>query len=127
MYTQLRESFHEIGTPTAATETATTTRPRVSRNVFYLSLTSLFTDISSEMISAILPLYFVSMLRLTPLQFGIIDGLYQSIAALMRLTDGLITDRSRHYKEITDLGYALSAICKLDLLTAGSVWTTLAT
>ena len=51
-------------------------RPQVSRNVLFLGLTSLFTDISAEMVSTILPLYLVFTLRLAPLQFGIIDGLY---------------------------------------------------
>ncbi len=51
--------------------------PTVSRNVVFLGLTSLFTDISSEMLTAVLPLYFMLELRMTPLQFGLIDGLYQ--------------------------------------------------
>jgi hypothetical protein len=50
--------------------------PRVSRTVLFLGLTSLFTDISSEMVSTILPLYLVFNLQLTPLAFGVIDGLY---------------------------------------------------
>ena len=52
------------------------TRPRIGRNVLYLGLTSLFTDISSEMVTSILPIYLVFALRFTPLEFGVIDGLY---------------------------------------------------
>src|ERR687892_191125 len=55
--------------------------PRVSRTVLFLGLTSLFTDISSEMVSTILPLYLVFGLQLTPLAFGVIDGLYLGAAA----------------------------------------------
>ena len=46
----------------------------VSRTVIMLGLTSLFTDISSEMVATILPLYLVFTLGFTPLQFGVVDG-----------------------------------------------------
>jgi MFS family permease len=125
MYTQLRESLHGTRSTSAANGEATG-RPRVSRNVLFLGLTSLFTDISSEMVSAILPLYFISVLRMTPLQFGIVDGLYQGVAALVRLAGGLIADRTRRYKEVAGIGYALSAITKIGMLAAGGVWPALA-
>jgi MFS family permease len=99
---------------------------RVSHNVLFLGFTSLFTDVSSEMISTILPLYLVFSLGLAPINFGIIDGLYQGSAAVMRLASGLIADRWRRYKEVAAVGYALSAICKLGLLAVGNVWTALA-
>ncbi|MFL5803600.1 MAG: MFS transporter [Roseiflexaceae bacterium] len=101
-------------------------RIRVSPNVLFLGLTSLFTDVSSEMISTILPLYLVFILGLAPINFGIIDGLYQGSAAIMRLASGLIADRWRRHKEVAAVGYALSAICKLGFLAAGNVWTVLA-
>jgi hypothetical protein len=44
--------------------------------VVFLGLNSFLTDISSEMVSTILPLYLLFTLRLAPLQFGMIDGLY---------------------------------------------------
>ena len=46
---------------------------RVARNVVLLGLVSFFTDISSEMVNAVLPLYLTYQLRLTPLQFGLVD------------------------------------------------------
>jgi MFS family permease len=95
---------------------------RVSRNVLFLGLTSLFTDISSEMVAAVLPLYLVFTLGMTPLQFGFIDGLYQGVAALVRVASGLVADRWRRYKEVAAVGYGLSALCKLGLLAAGSFW-----
>jgi MFS family permease len=100
--------------------------PRVSRNVLFLGLTSLFTDISSEMVSTILPLYLVFILRLTPLEFGVIDGLYQGATALVRLLSGLVADRWRRHKEVAATGYALSVVCKLGFLIAGSAWLALA-
>ena len=63
--------------------------PRVSRTVVLLGLTSMFTDISSEMVAAILPLYLVFGLGLSPLAFGVVDGLYQGVAALVRVASGL--------------------------------------
>ena len=51
----------------------------IGRNVVFLGLTSLFTDISSEMVVSILPVYLITFLRLTPVQFGLVDGLYNGV------------------------------------------------
>src|SRR4051794_29459897 len=87
----------------------------VSRTVLLLGLTSLLTDISSEMVAAILPLYLVTTVGLNPLQFGVVDGLYQGGAALMRVVSGFVADRFGRYKEVAAFGYGLSAVCKLGL------------
>ena len=100
--------------------------PSISRNVLFLGLTSLFTDISSEMVSTTLPLYIVFFLRLTPLEFGIVDGLYQGMAALARLASGIVADRGFRHKQVATAGYALSAASKLAFLAAGSAWGALA-
>jgi MFS family permease len=94
--------------------------------VFYLGLTSLFTDISSEMVSSVLPIYLVFALHRTPLQFGVIDGLYQGAAVVVRLASGVLADRWRRNREVAAAGYALSAAAKLGLLAAGNAWTLLA-
>src|SRR5215213_3573408 len=80
-------------------------RGRVSRNVLYLGLTSLFTDISSEMVSAILPLYLVFHLGFSAFEFGLIDGLYQGVAALLSVAGALATDRWSRHKEVAAGGY----------------------
>jgi len=98
----------------------------VSRNVVMLGLTSLLTDISSESLSAVLPLYFMLELRMTPLQFGLLDGLYQGSSALVRVAGGLAADAGRRYKTVAFVGYALSAFCRLGLLLVGSAWAPLA-
>jgi len=90
-----------------------------------LGLTSLFTDISSEMLTAVLPLYFMLELRMTPLQFGLIDGIYQATSALVRVASGVVADRGSRYKAVAAFGYGLSASCKLGLMFAGSGWATL--
>ena len=101
--------------------------PGVSRTVVMLGLTSLFTDISAEMVSTILPLYLLFNLNLTPAVFGVVDGLYQGAAALVRIFGGVAADRSRRHKEVAVVGYALSALARLGLLVVGNVWTLLAT
>jgi MFS family permease len=93
-----------------------TGRPFVARTVLLLGLTSLFTDISSEMVSAILPLYTVHVLGLNPFQYGVLNGIYQGGSAFARLIFGFVADRMNRYREIAGLGYGLSAICKLGLL-----------
>jgi MFS family permease len=92
--------------------------PKVGRTVVLLGLTSLLTDISAEMVSTVLPLYLVVTLRLPPLQFGIIDGIYQGASVLVRLASGFIADRRRASKGVAVLGYALSALTKPGLLVA---------
>jgi len=95
---------------------------RVSRNVVNLGLTSLFTDISSEMISTTLPLYLVFVLRMTTLQLGVVDGVYQGASALMRLAAGVAADRGGRHKEVALAGYGLSAVCKLGMLAVGGAF-----
>ena len=102
------------------------TRPRVSQTVLLLGFTSMVTDISSEMVSTILPMYLVLSLHLSPFAFGVIDGLYLGAAAIVRLAGGFLADRSRRHKEIAVAGYALSAVSRIGLLVVGGVWTLLA-
>ena len=100
--------------------------PHVSSTVWCLGVTSLLTDVSSEMVSSILPVYLLVHLRLTPLTFGLVDGLYQGFAALVRVAGGFAADRWRSHKAIASAGYGLSAACKLGLLAAGNVWSLVA-
>lgn len=92
----------------------------VSGNVVALGFTSLFTDISSEMVNSVLPLYLAFQLGFTPFQIGGFDGAYQAVAVLTAFFGALAADRSNRHKEIAGAGYGLSAICKLGLLGAGS-------
>jgi MFS family permease len=95
---------------------------RVSRNVVVLGTVSLLTDVSSEMVAAILPIYLVFALGASPLQFGIVDGIYQGVSALVRLASGFLADRWRRHKEVAAVGYGLSAACKAGLVgISGSV------
>jgi MFS family permease len=88
-------------------------RVQVSRTVVLLGITSLLTDISSEMVTAVLPLYLVFGLGLSPLQFGVIDGVYQGASALVRVAGGFVGDRWKRHKEVAMTGYGLSAVSRL--------------
>ena len=94
-------------------------RRRVSPNVLALGAVSMVTDISSEMVTAILPLYFVFVLGMTPLQFGFFDGLYSGVTSFVQLFAGVVADRWQQRKAIAGAGYGLSAICKLGMLLVG--------
>ncbi|WP_445283197.1 MFS transporter [Streptomyces sp. DSM 118148] len=96
---------------------------RVAPVVLVLGTVSLITDVSSEMVTAVLPLYLVSRLGFSPLGFGTLDGVYNGVSALVQLTGGHLADRVRNHKLMAGLGYGLSALCKPLLLLAGSVGT----
>jgi MFS family permease len=91
----------------------------VPANVVALGSVSLVTDVSAEMVTAVLPLYLIVTLGLSPLQFGILDGLYTGATVLVRLVGGHVADRWQRRKLVAGIGYGLSAICKLGLLAVG--------
>ena len=94
--------------------------PSVARTVVLLGLTSLVTDISAEMVAAVLPLYLVYVGGFTPLAYGLIDGVYQGATAFVGLASGFVGDRFRRHKDVAASGYGLSAVSKLLLATVGT-------
>jgi MFS family permease len=94
----------------------------VPPTVVALGITSLLTDVASEMVTAILPLYFMFALQLSPLQMGLLDAVYQGAAAVARLAGGWWADRWQRPKRVAAAGYGLSAACKLGWLAAGASW-----
>ncbi|HWO48059.1 MAG TPA: MFS transporter [Solirubrobacterales bacterium] len=97
-----------------------TARLRVPRNVIMLGAVSLLTDISSEMVATVLPMYLIFSLGASPLVFGAIDGTYRGAAALVQVLSGFTSDRWRRHKEVAGLGYGLSALGKVALVAAGN-------
>ncbi|MGC5307425.1 MFS transporter [Micromonospora zamorensis] len=91
----------------------------VSGNVVALGTVSLITDVSAEMVAAVLPLYLVLGLQLSPVAFGVLDGVHTGATALLRVVGGFAADRFRRRKLIAGIGYTLSAVAKLGLLLAG--------
>ncbi|MFE2103049.1 MFS transporter [Streptomyces sp. NPDC059468] len=104
--------------PAVASDTRPGWRPAaVPGTVLALGAVSLITDISSEMVTAVLPLYVVVGLGLSPLGFGLLDGINNGVGALVRLAGGHLADRGgRRHKVVAGLGYGLSAVCKPLLL-----------
>ncbi|GAA0207809.1 MFS transporter [Saccharothrix mutabilis subsp. mutabilis] len=92
----------------------------LSGTVFALGAVSLVTDVSSEMVTAVLPLYLVIGLQLSPAAYGAIDGLYTGATVLLRLVGGYLADRTTKRKAVAGFGYGLSAVAKLGLLFAGT-------
>jgi MFS family permease len=98
----------------------------VSRNVLLTGLTSFFTDVSSELVYPLLQA-FVSLIlaaRQTLLGpfLGLIEGLAESTASLLKVFSGYWSDRSSRRKPLTLGGYAASALAKLLLLLATHGW-----
>jgi MFS family permease len=95
--------------------------------ILALGLTSFLTDISAEMVNSLLPVYLFLHLKLTPFQYGAIDGVYNGLSmALVGLAAGLVADRWNRQREVALAGYGLSAVCKLLLVAAGGVWSSIA-
>ncbi len=97
----------------------------MSPQVWLLGLTSLFTDISSEMVTSVLPLYALLILKLDPFAIGVIGGVYLGAGSFVRLIGGALADRTGRYKTIAAAGYTLSLASRVGLVAVGASWTSL--
>ena len=88
-------------------------------NVLYLGLTSLLTDISSEMIFNLLPLFLLNVLHASLPQIGLIEGVAGGAAAIVPVLSGRASDKLRKRKALALLGYGISTALKPLLLLAG--------
>ena len=100
---------------------------RVPPTVLLLGAVSCLTDVSSEMVSSVLPIYALVYLALSPAQFGLLDGLYQGVSAIAHLASGILADRWQRHKALASVGYGLSAVSKLGLLAGAAAPGALAT
>ncbi|GAM09566.1 putative MFS-type transporter [Geobacter sp. OR-1] len=89
-------------------------------NVVVLGLVSLLTDISSEMIYPLLPLFLATTLGAGPAFLGIIEGVAESTSALLKLYSGVLADRVRSRKRLVLAGYGISALARPLVAFAGS-------
>ncbi len=89
-------------------------------NVLVLGLVSFLTDVSSEMIYPLLPLY-LTRLGAGPAIIGLIEGMAESIASLLKVFSGYFSDRLRRRKALAILGYASSTVGKF-LLYLSTSW-----
>ena len=82
------------------------------RNVWAASLTSFFMDISSEMVINLLPLFLSSVLGVKTNVIGLIEGIAEATASLLKVFSGWISDKLRARKWLAVAGYAISAVAK---------------
>lgn len=85
---------------------------RLPRTVWMLGLVSLFMDMSSEFIHAVLPIYLTTMLGLSVLTVGMVEGIAEATASLMKVFSGVISDRFRTRKALVLAGYGLATLTK---------------
>jgi len=91
------------------------------RNVWVLTATSFLTDISSEMIANLIPLFLANVLGVRASVIGLIDGLAETTASLLKLYSGALSDKLGSRKWLTVAGYGLSTLAKPFLYFA-SAW-----
>ena len=90
----------------------------LNRTVVALAFTSFFTDISSEMVAAVVPLFLTAELGFTPLLFGAFQAAYEMANALLRVLGGIIADRTKKPKQTAATGYGISTASRMGLLAA---------
>lgn len=89
-------------------------------NVMLFGIVSLLTDISSEMVYPLLPIFLSTALGASPAIIGIIEGIAESLASLLKVFSGYLADKTQKKKELTITGYSGSLLGKLVLVLAGS-------
>jgi MFS family permease len=92
----------------------------ITRNVVALGVVSLLTDISSEMLVYVIPLFLANVLAASPSVIGLIEGIAESVASLLRLVSGAISDRVGRRKLLVGVGYGSSVFGKALFLVATS-------
>jgi MFS family permease len=92
--------------------------PGVSRNVFVLGLVSMATDVASEMLYPIIPIFLTVTLGAPVAFLGLIEGIAEGTASLMKVGSGWYSDRLSLRRPLVAAGYGLSAVGKVLLATA---------
>lgn len=83
----------------------------LSRNVIVLSIVSFFTDIATEMLYPIMPLY-LSDIGYGIILIGLIEGITQLVAGVIKLASGVYSDHLQQRKGLVNIGYSISALAK---------------
>jgi MFS family permease len=82
------------------------------RNVWVVTLTSFLTDISSEMVLNLLPLFLANVLGVKTNLIGLIEGIAESTSSILKVFSGWLSDKMGRRKGLTVLGYSLSSLSK---------------
>ena len=94
------------------TKIASNALSQIPRGVWVLGFVSLLMDVSSEMIHSLLPLFMVTVLGASALTVGVIEGIAEATALLVKVFSGVLSDYLGRRKELAVLGYALGAFTK---------------
>ena len=86
--------------------------PRIPRGVWLLGFVSLFMDVSSELIHSLLPVFMVTGLGATALMVGVVEGVAEATALIVKVFSGTLSDYLGKRKSLTVLGYGLGAVSK---------------
>ncbi|MDD5131762.1 MAG: MFS transporter [bacterium] len=91
-------------------------------NIILVGITSLLTDISTEMVYPLLAIFLSTTLGASPWIIGLIEGIAESIASLLKVFSGYLSDKSQKRKPLAILGYGSSTFGKIFLYIATSWW-----
>jgi len=103
--------------------TTTSNAGRLSATVLVLGAASFLTDLSSEMIFPLLPIFLTTVLAAGPRALGVIEGFAESTASLLKVVSGVWTDRTRRRKPLVILGYSLAGVAR-PLIALATAWPT---
>src|SRR6266540_1118618 len=92
--------------------TSTSRLRAIPRSIWALGFVSMLMDISSEMIHALLPIYLVTVLGTSALTVGVIEGIAEATASVIKIFSGALSDRLGKRKLLAVLGYGLAAFTK---------------
>ena len=94
---------------------------RIPRAVIALGVVSFLTDLSSEMIYPLLPIFLVTVLGAGAVTLGLIEGVAESTASLLKVASGIWTDRTQKRKPLIVAGYSLSGFMR-PLIGLATAW-----
>lgn len=95
-------------------------KKKIISNIVLIGLVSFFVDMSTEMVYPLIPLFLTTTLGATPAIVGIIEGIAESLASLLKVFSGYIGDVYHNKKRLTFVGYSASVLYKLMLFLSSS-------
>jgi MFS family permease len=101
-------------------------RPRLPTAVILLGFTSLFTDVGTEMIFPLLPVFLTEVLKAGPAYIGLVEGAADTVSSLLKLASGVVADRVPRRKPLVLFGYGLASAVRPFVALATQPWHVLA-
>ncbi len=115
-------TLSRVKSPGESDDTPAPSRPRLTRTLVLIGITSLLTDLSSEMVYPLLPFLVVGTLGASVTLLGVIEGLAESLPSLVKVYSGRMSDRTGKRKSLALAGYSCSVAGKI-FLSLASGWT----